>query len=117
MRNLKLLYTQSCSFDGERAELIAQNAFNEKVSFIYNQNLVKSLNTETGDVKELCRYEGVIAMEFVQLNECLCMATKSGEIIQYNLNDNESEVVGIISDGIETMSWSPDQELVVFVTR
>lgn len=117
MRNLKLLYSAKTKFSKVKAELIAQHPFNEKLHFVYGDNVVKCLNTENLDVEELCCHAGVIGMEFVQLNECLCLATEDGEIIQYNLIDKESEVVGLISDGIETMSWSPDQELVVFVTK
>lgn len=118
MRNLKLLYSISCKYDGVEAGLIAQHPFNSNISFVYDKNsVVKSLNHETGEVKELCVREDVIAMEFVQLNDCLCLVTRAGEMIQYNLIDNELEVVGMIADGIEAMSWSPDQELVVFVTK
>lgn len=117
MRNLKLLYRLSYKYEGVKADLIAQHAFNENISFVYDGNVVKSINHETGEIKELCFYDDVIAMEFIQLNDCLCLATRKGEIIQYNFNEDESEVVGEINDGIEAMSWSPDQELVVFVTR
>lgn len=119
MRNLKLLYRLSYKYEGVKADLIVQHAFNENISFVYSndENIVKSINHDTGEIKELCVYEDVAAMEFVQLNDCLCLATRKGEIIQFNLNEGDSEVVGMINDGIETMSWSPDQELVVFVTR
>lgn len=96
---------------------MTQHGFDENISFVYDGNSAKSIDHNTGDIKELCIYENVIAMEFIQLNECLCLATADGEIVQYNFNTNESEVVGLISDGIETMSWSPDQELVLFVTK
>lgn len=117
MRNLKLLYKESFRFEGVNSGLIAQHAFDDKICFVYNQNIVKSLNRETKEVTELCVQDDVIAMEFVELNDCLCLATSSGEIIQYNLSDRESETVGMISDGIEAMSWSPDQELVVLVSK
>lgn len=117
MRNLKLLYRQSYKYDSVKAHLITHHSINDYIVFVYDGNVVKSLNNETGEIKELCFHDDVIAMQFVQLNDCLCLATCKGEIIQYSLNDNESEVVGMISDGIETMSWSPDEELVVFVTK
>lgn len=97
--------------------MLAQHGSDDKLHFVYDSNIVRCVNTGSGEVRDLCCYEGVIAMEFVQLNDCLCMATDKGEIIQYNFNDGESEVVGLISDGIAAMAWSPDQELVVFVTK
>lgn len=117
MRNLKLLYRESSRFDGVKAELIAQHAFDDKICFVYDRNIVKSLNNETKEVRELHVQEDVVAMEFVELNDCLCLATSAGEIVQYNLSDSQSETMGMISDGIETMSWSPDQELVIIVTK
>lgn len=117
MRNLQLLYTHNSKFDGINAVLMCQHAFHDNISFVYDGEVVKSLNHTTGDVKELHFQTGLIAMEFVQLNDCLCFASNDGEIVQFNLNDESSEVVGAISDGIETMSWSPDQELVVIVTK
>lgn len=117
MRNLKLIYSQWHEYDGVGATLMTQHGFDENVSFVYDQSIVKSINHSTGEIKDLCSYEGVVGMEFVQLNDCLCLATESGEIIQYNFNSNEAEVVGLITDEIEAMSWSPDQELVVFVTK
>lgn len=117
MRNLQLLYSLHHKYDGISAVLMCQHAFHENISFVYDGSVVKSLNNSTGNVKELHFQEGIIAMEFVQLNDCLCFATSDGEIVQFNLNDESSEVVGAIGDGIEAMSWSPDQELVVIVTK
>lgn len=117
MRNLQLLYSLTSKFRGLKADLIAQHGFNEKLHFVYDSNIVKCINTDSGDVQDLCSYEDIVAMEFVQLNDCLCLATDKGEIIQYSFNDNDCEVVGLISDGIASMSWSPDQELVVFMTK
>jgi hypothetical protein len=117
MRNLKLIYRKSHNYDGVRARLMSQHVF-ENITYIYDQDkIIKSVNHNTGEIKELCAYDGVIAMEFIQINDCLCFATESGEIVSYNFISNDFEVVGLISDGIESMSWSPDQELVVFVTK
>lgn len=117
MKNLKLLYRRSHKYDEISAKFIVQHAINENVSFVYDGNIVKSLNHANNESKDLCSYEKVIAMDFIQLNECLCLATEDGDIIQYNLTDDQCEVVGLIGDGIDAMSWSPDQELVVFVTK
>lgn len=116
MRNLQLLYQLIHQYDGVKAELMVQHAF-ERISFVYTEGTIKSLDHRTGIATELFQQEHVIALDYVQLNNSLCLATDIGEIIQYNLEQNESEVVGLINDGIETMSWSPDQELVVIVTK
>lgn len=118
MRNLQLLYSLIYKYDGvDDVVLMCQNAFLDKISYTYDGTVVKSLNHSSGEVKELHFQERIIAMEFVQLNDSLCFATTDGEIIQFNLNGENFEVVGVISDGIATMSWSPDQELLVIVTK
>jgi elongator complex protein 1 len=116
MRNLKLLYQRTLKYDGIKAKLMVQHPL-EDVTFIYFDGIVKSINHKENEVKDLCEIDGVIAMEFIQINECLCFATESGEIIQYNFMTEDHEAVGLINDGIEAMCWSPDQELVVFVTK
>ena len=117
MRNLQLLYSLRHKYAGVSPVLMCSHAFNDNISFVYDGTAVKSLDHSTGEEKELHFQEGIILMEFLQLNDCLCFATKEGEIVHFNLIDESSEVVGVIEDGIETMSWSPDQELVVFVTK
>lgn len=116
MRNLKLLYKRTLKYDGVKAKMMVQHPL-EDVTFVYFDGIVKSINHKSGGIKDICYYDGVIAMEFIQINDCLCLATESGEIVHYNFMNEEHETVGLINDGIESMSWSPDQELVVFITK
>jgi elongator complex protein 1 len=116
MRNLKLLYQKTYKYEIVNARLMTNHAFDD-TTFIYDGKVVKSFNHNDEEIKDLCSFDDVIAMEYVQLNDCLCLATSSGEIITYNFMNNECETVGLINDGIECMSWSPDQELVIFVSK
>ncbi len=116
MKNLKLLYRRSLKYEETKTELLVHHPL-EDISFIYSGNVVKLINHQNGEIKELCTYDEVIAMEYIQINDCLCLATSSGEILNHNLLSGENEAVGLINDGIEAMSWSPDQELIVFVTK
>lgn len=117
MRNLKLLYHRTLKYDGIKAKLIVQHPLEDFITFVYFEGSVKLINHKSGEVKNLCSFDGVIAMEYIQINDCLCLATESGEIIQYNFMNDDYESVGLIDDGIETMCWSLDQEHVVFVTK
>lgn len=118
MRNLRLLHRLSQKFNGIAPKFMTLHLFRENIAFVYDRNSsVKIIDRDSGDIKDLCRYEDIVAMEFIQLSDCLCISTEKGEIIQFNLSNDESEVVGLINDGIEAMSWSPDQELVVFITK
>jgi IKI3 family len=117
MRNLKLIYQRTHKYDGIKADLMVQHPLETNITFVYFDGILRSIDHNTGEIKQLCEKKDVNCMEFIQINECLCLATNSGEIIQFNINSSDLETVGLISDGIETMQWSPDQELVVFVTK
>lgn len=120
MRNLKIVSSQH--FQHTRMELnrnIVNHMHNRSLFFVNGNKSVKLCNNKSGDVKEIYSGGEIVAMEFLQLNESLCVATSEGEIVVIDLNtDNyNTETVGLIADGIEEMCWSPDQELVVFVSR
>ncbi|CAO1437698.1 unnamed protein product [Diamesa serratosioi] len=118
MKNLSLLYLIKSEFSDERPKLMTQNSV-ENETYFWDGKHLKSIshNNESDKIKVLGEFEDVIAMEYVQINNCLCLATVSGEIIAYNLDTSDHEIVSMCSDGIETMCWSPDQELVIFVTK
>lgn len=56
-------------------------------------------------------------MEFVSDLESVCMALSSGDILMYNTLSCDLECVGGVDAGLVGMSWSPDQEVVVLVTK
>lgn len=116
MKNLTLLYKIHEEFDEKNVELFVRHPF-ENISFVYNGQTAKILDHATGGVEEVGTFENCNAMEYVQLNNALCLTTENGDIIMYYLDNKETEVVGMLGDGISAMSWSPDQELVVFVSR
>ena len=118
MKNLSLLYLIKSEFSDERPKLMTQNSV-ENETYFWDGKHLKSIShsNESDKIKVLGEFTDVIAMEYVQINNCLCLATVSGEIISFNLDTSDHEIVSMCSDGIETMCWSPDQELVIFVTK
>ncbi|KAM8939082.1 elongator complex protein 1 [Pelodytes ibericus] len=58
----------------------------------------------------------VVGIQDVPDQESVCIATSTGDVILSNLNTVQLECVGSVDGGIVTMSWSPDQELVLLVT-
>lgn len=96
MRNLKLICRKSHKYGDVKVRLMVQHAF-ENTSYLYDENnTILKINHDSGNVEELCSIEGVVALEFIQINDCLCIATESGDIIQYNFNTNQYETVSII---------------------
>jgi hypothetical protein len=68
------------------------------------------------DSLDLSRNPRAVAFEYQVDLDALCVATSDGKIITHSLETSESECVGEIETGIQAMRWSPDYELVVFVT-
>ena len=93
MRNLKLIYKKSHQYDDIKARLMVQHVF-ESISYVYDENnAILKIDHESGVIEELCNFEDVIALEYIQINDCLCFATKSGYISQYNFSTKQHEIV------------------------
>ncbi|XP_078368242.1 elongator complex protein 1-like isoform X2 [Oculina patagonica] len=58
----------------------------------------------------------VIAIQHLPDLESVCVATGKGDVILWNTVTNQIECVGSVDSGLRSMEWSPDQELVVFMT-
>ncbi|XP_073202116.1 elongator complex protein 1 isoform X4 [Lepidochelys kempii] len=58
----------------------------------------------------------IVGIEDLPDQECVCVATAAGDVILCNLSTKQLECVGSVDTGLTTMSWSPDQELVLLVT-
>ncbi|KAK2514103.1 elongator complex protein 1 [Columba livia] len=58
----------------------------------------------------------IVGMEDLPEQECVCVATAAGDILLCNLSTKQVECVGSVDSGLSTMSWSPDQELVLLAT-
>lgn len=59
----------------------------------------------------------IVGMEFVSDLESVCLAVAGGDILMYNTLSGEFECVGGVDVGLSGMCWSPDQEVVILVTR
>ncbi|XP_069736437.1 elongator complex protein 1 [Phaenicophaeus curvirostris] len=58
----------------------------------------------------------IVGIEDLVEQECVCVATAAGDILLCNLNTEQVECVGSVDSGLSTMSWSPDQELILLAT-
>lgn len=119
MRNLKVVNSQRFHHQQMDVSLIVNHLYDKNIFFVNDGSSVKMCNNKSSSVREIYSGGEIVAMEFLQLNESLCVATSEGEIVTIDLNsDNFSaESVGLVADGIEEMRWSPDQELVVFISK
>ncbi|XP_028910875.1 elongator complex protein 1 isoform X1 [Ornithorhynchus anatinus] len=58
----------------------------------------------------------IVGIQDLLDQESVCVATATGDVLLYNLNTSQLECVGNIDSGLTVMSWSPEQELVLFAT-
>ncbi|XP_067016133.1 elongator complex protein 1-like [Acropora muricata] len=58
----------------------------------------------------------VIGIQHLPDLDSVCVATGKGDVILWNIVTKQIECVGSVDSGLKSMAWSPDQELVVFMT-
>eukprot|EP01080_Neovahlkampfia_damariscottae_P006033 gene6033-10035_t len=72
------------------------------------------LKTEESGVEDASK---ILGLKYISEQENLCMISDLGEIITYSLTTKEIEIVGIFQEGLLEMKWSPNEEIVLFITR
>lgn len=124
MRNLNLIYKKKIKipYDDLKTFVIDSSFDGDSMNttFICTSKNIISVNCENSDIKEIIELDTnrrIIGFECLILDRELCYAYEDGEVWSYEFRTNNSNVVTFCEDGIEGMSWSPDQETVVFVTR
>ncbi|XP_035525648.1 elongator complex protein 1 [Morone saxatilis] len=58
----------------------------------------------------------VVGLQDLAELESACLATAGGDVVLFNLNTSQLECFGSVDSGLTSMSWSPDEELVVLTT-
>lgn len=58
----------------------------------------------------------IVGIQHLSLNDELCVATSDGDVIIVRPTVGADESVAYCAGGIVCMSWSPDQEVVLFIT-
>lgn len=59
---------------------------------------------------------GVVGLQDLAELESACLATAGGDVVLFNFNTCQLECVGSVDSGLTSMTWSPDEELVVLTT-
>uniref|UniRef100_A0A8C2WX10 Elongator complex protein 1 n=1 Tax=Cyclopterus lumpus TaxID=8103 RepID=A0A8C2WX10_CYCLU len=58
----------------------------------------------------------VVGLQDLAELESACLSTAGGDVVLFNFNTCQLECVGSVDSGLTSMSWSPDEELVVLTT-
>ncbi|XP_017088750.3 elongator complex protein 1 [Drosophila bipectinata] len=118
MRNLKLQYCKELDTDVAQArQLLLQPEFNGEASdtvFIVTDS---QLYTSDAGSKVIADLPDIVGAEFLQLDNVICLASGAGEVLLVNPETGATTEGTYCDVGIERMAWSPNQEVVAFVTR
>uniref|UniRef100_A0A8C8BM55 Elongator complex protein 1 n=1 Tax=Otus sunia TaxID=257818 RepID=A0A8C8BM55_9STRI len=128
MRNLRLLRTGGCRFAAAPGapQCFCLSAEPDRVLVGSQHGLLElgpardSVTREVSLTAEGFMPEDgsgcIVGIEDLPEQECVCVATAAGDILLCNLSTKQVECVGSVDSGLSTMSWSPDQELVLLAT-
>uniref|UniRef100_A0A3Q2D9B7 Elongator complex protein 1 n=1 Tax=Cyprinodon variegatus TaxID=28743 RepID=A0A3Q2D9B7_CYPVA len=129
MRNLKLLKSLQCS---ELQGLGSPQCFSVRSDtgslLIASQFSVVEYNPQSGEVVSEASLTAdgylpedgsglVVGLQDLAELQSACLATAGGDVVLFNLNTSQLECVGSVDSGLTSMSWSPDEELVILTTQ
>lgn len=117
MKNLTLLYNRKKDLRKNYVKHIALSTETLGVTYISTDHELLSFDWNKLETNEIGPINNVIGIEYLSLNNELCVATNDGDVIVHNLSTGAEESVTFCDGGIESMSWSYDQEVVAFITK
>lgn len=118
MKNLELLYNRTLKLSIESLVHFVLNTNENGVAYISTNNTLFQCNLQNNDIKQIHTIDDeIIGLEYLSLNNEICIATSQGDVIIVNLQTGTAENVTFCDGGIEQMGWSPDQEIVAFITK
>ncbi|XP_041845937.1 elongator complex protein 1 [Melanotaenia boesemani] len=128
MRNLKLLRSlQSSELQGPGSPQCLSVRADTGSLLIASQYSITEYDPRTGQVVNEASLTAdgylpedgtgvVVGLQDLAELESACLATAGGDVVLFNLNTWQLECVGSVDSGLTSMSWSPDEELVVLTT-
>ncbi|CAH0758252.1 unnamed protein product [Diatraea saccharalis] len=130
MRNLIISEVVTNKFNSDSNEFSAicytHNESNSGELYICSHNLILSSFRDNGNInwtKDLSEIilkvsdNRPINVTYLSLLNTLCVGLENGEIITVAESGQVCDLAGVCEKGILAMEWSPDQELLVLVTK
>ncbi|XP_055902907.1 elongator complex protein 1 [Eupeodes corollae] len=118
MKNLKLksLQTFNTALSNPKFVVLDSSGSKKNTVFICTQSELYSWNLQTESLNLIADITGVVSCEYLSLENQICIATEPGEVLLIDPETKTSTEVSFCDGGIQKMVWSPDQEVVAFVT-
>lgn len=126
MRNLSLFYSiqYNLNIDSELRFITLDNT--TRVLYTINNSFIYGINIDSGKIDFQLNYiesgcadeseNSIVCIQYLTEMNSIFIGNSKGDLMVLNLFDREIECVGCISDGLDAVEWSPDQELVVLVS-
>ncbi|XP_054647824.1 elongator complex protein 1 [Dunckerocampus dactyliophorus] len=128
MRNLKLLKSlQTSELQGLGSPQCLSLRVDTGTLLVASQYSITEFNPQLGQVvtEASLTADGflpqdgsgsVVGLQDLPEVESACLATAGGDVVLFNLSTSQLECVGSVDSGLTSMSWSPDEELVILTT-
>lgn len=121
MRNLKLQYCKEQSTGVQNAkQLLLQpdiDRNDSETTYFITDSKIYAVVDGCEEPKVVADLPDIVCTEYLQLENAICVATGAGEVLLID-PDTLANTEGTYCDvGIECMAWSPNQEVVAFVTK
>lgn len=128
MRNLKLLRSlRSSELQAPGSPQQSCPRLDTGTLLVASQYSIMEFNPQTGQVVSEASLTAagflpedgggeVVGLQDLAEVESACLATAGGDVVLFNLNTCQLECVGSVDSGLTSMSWSPDEELVILTT-
>ncbi|XP_037116007.1 elongator complex protein 1 isoform X2 [Syngnathus acus] len=128
MRNLKLLKSlKSSELQGPGSPQCLAVRSDTGTLLIASQYSIAEFNPQTGQVASEASLTAdgylpadgsgcVVGLQDLPETESACLALTSGDVVVFDFNTSQLECVGSVNSGLTSMSWSPDEELVILTT-
>ena len=126
MKNLKLLYEQTCqvlpncrcfTVDHEASKFYVADNNTVNGYLVHNYSLCFDLDLSMHSSYLNADFTiSIVGLQYLCGEEQICIALQNGDILLCGTADKQVEIVGTLDCEIVCMSWSPDQEIVLFVT-
>uniref|UniRef100_T1P7H5 Elongator complex protein 1 n=1 Tax=Musca domestica TaxID=7370 RepID=T1P7H5_MUSDO len=121
MRNLKLKYCLSHKVGIENPQILLVNPNSQKFvnerRYAVTESQLFAFDVVAQSESVMAEVPDIVAAEYLALDNQICLATRGGEVLLVNPETLEMNEGTFCDVGIECMAWSPDQEVVVFVTK
>ncbi|XP_064474932.1 putative elongator complex protein 1 [Ornithodoros turicata] len=121
MRNLRLYNLKKAELEAlENANKICTDAESGQV-FICAGNKIASMNSTCEvNLSTVARIEAsdaeIVSCTYLPEFQGVCVATKIGDVLLFNIDSEEADMLGSVSGGILAMQWSPDHEVVAIIS-